>query len=114
MQQLIEDMSAVTESLETVCDKMVLWKNKNIFEEIREIVSPVTTLITIVFNNKELLESLSLDIRESEISECINGMMNGLEQRDETGLLDSMHYGLLPWFRGMINGMSAILKQQEE
>lgn len=114
MQLLVEDMQTVTEGLETVCNEMTSWECEKLFQKIQELLEPVTTLISIVFNNKALLEGLSINIRETEISACLGEMMNGLEQRDEVAMLDSMYYGLLPWFREMIEGMSAILKQQEE
>lgn len=114
MKQLVADMRAIENGIEQICEKMMQWENKNLFGDIQEMMTPMTTLLSIVFNNKEFLGQLGLDIREAEITTCLNEMMNGLEKRDEIELLESFYYGYLPWLHKLADEMEQILKQQED
>ena len=96
MQQLVYDMKEMEGVLVPFCHDIMKWDTIKLYEDIQEIVQPMTNMVMIVLNNKELFAQLGIDIQEEAILSVIENISNALEKKDDVLLLDGVYHGYLP------------------
>lgn len=113
MQQLLQDMKDMEETLLPVCQKVMTWKSSGLFEDFQEVTQPMTTLVSLLLNNKQVLGDCGIVVEEKEILDIMERMIQALESKDEVYLLDSVYQGYLPWLRKIRLQIDKFLKEQE-
>ena len=97
MQQLAQDMRDMEALLLPLCEKMMTWNSAEIYEEFKEATQPMTTLVSLLLNNKQVLAECGVYVEETSILGTLERIVEALEKKDEIQLLDSIYYRYLPW-----------------
>lgn len=113
MQQLVQDMRDMEELLIPLCEKMMTWNSGELYEDFQEATQPMTTLVSLLLNNKQVLFGCGIDVEEASILSILEKIVQALEKKDEIQLLDSIYHGYLPWIVKVREEMGQYLKQQE-
>ena len=107
MQQLAQDMRDMEDLLLPLCESMMTWNSGKIYENFQEAVQPVTTLVSLLLNNKQVLADCGVEVEEAPILSILEKIVQALEKKDDIQLLDSIYHGYLPW-------IAAVRKQIEQ
>lgn len=99
MQQLAQDMRDMEEVLVSFSEKIMEWDTIKLYEGIQDMVQPMTNLVVLVLNNKELFEQLNIDVEEKEILSAVEDISCALEHQDDVLLLDAIYQKYLPWLK---------------
>lgn len=113
MQQLVQDMRDMEGLLLPLCEKMMMWNAEKIYEDFQEVTQPITTLVSLLLNNKQVLAECGVDVEEVTILDILEKMVQALEKKDEIQLLDRIYRGYLPWVVKVRGEIEQYLKQQE-
>lgn len=113
MQQLARDMQDMEELLLPLCETMMKWSSEKIYEDFQEAVQPVTTLVTLLLNNQQVLAECGVVVEETAILGIIENIVQALEKKDEVQLLDSIYHGYLPWISEIRKQIERFLSRQE-
>ncbi len=99
MQQLVADMNTLEQVIEPICNKLLVWEKQDIYTKIQNVVKPVTDMVTLILNNKELFDSLGIELEEDKVFHSLGTVTKALEQTDDILLLDGLYSEFLPWLR---------------
>lgn len=113
MQQLAQDMRDMEALLVPLCENMMTWNPGKIYEEFQEVTGPMTTLVSLLLNNKQVLAECGVPVEETSILEILEKIVTALEKKDEIQLLDSIYHGYLPWIREIREQIEQFLSRQE-
>ena len=113
MQQLAQDMRDMEELLLPLCESMMKWSSKNIYEDFQDAVQPVTALVSLLLNNKQVLAECGVEVEEAAIMGILEKIVQALEEKNELQLLDSIYYGYLPWISAVREQIEQFLSRQE-
>ena len=113
MQQLAQDMRDMEGLLLPLCESMMMWSSKNIYEDFQEAVQPVTALVSLLLNNKQVLAECGVEVEEAAIMGILEKIVQALEEKNELQLLDSIYYGYLPWIAAVREQIEQFLSRQE-
>lgn len=109
MQQLVKDIKDMEGLLEPFCENIMKWESVDTFHEIQQIVQPMTNMVSLVLNNKQVFESLGIDVREESILSGLEQISQALERQDDILLLDGIYRGYLPWLKEIGEKIRAML-----
>lgn len=112
MQQLVQDMTTLEQTIMPLCEKMMSWSGKNIYEDFRELTQPMTTMVSLILNNKQVLSNCNVNVAEENVLGVLEKMTNALEVRDDIRLLDSIFCGYVPWLIDVREQIEIFLKNQ--
>ena len=112
MQQLIQDMRDMEGLLLPLCEKMMTWDSEKLYEDFQEATQPMTTLVSLLLNNKQVLSGCGVDVEDVFILGILEKIVQALEKKDEIQLLDSIYHGYLPWMAKVRGEMEQYLKQE--
>lgn len=113
MQQLAQDMRDMETLLLPLCEQMMTWGSSNVYENFQETAQPMTTLVSLLLNNKQALAECGIDVKETFILGILEKIVQALEIKDEILLLDSIYHGYLPWIQEVCQQIEYYLKGQE-
>ncbi len=113
MQQLLQDMRDMEQALLPLCENMMAWKAEHLYEDFQEIAQPMTTMVSLLLNNKQLFLEYGISVEETVILERLEKIAAALEQKDEICLLDAVYQGYLPWLQRIREQIEALLEGQE-
>ncbi len=113
MQQLAQDMRDMEALLLPLCEAMMTWNSGKIYEEFQEATQPMTTMVTLLFNNKQVLAECGVVVEERPVLESLEKITDALRKKDEIQLLDSIYYGYLPWVTAIREQIEQFLSRQE-
>ncbi len=113
MQQLTQDMRDMEMLLVPLCEKMMTWTATQVYEDFQEITQPMTTLVSLLLNNKQGLAECGVDVEELSIIGILERIVQAMERRDEILLLDSIYHGYLPWVVKVRRQIEQYLRRQE-
>ena len=113
MQQLAQDMRDMEELLLPLCESMMKWSSKKIYEDFQDAVQPVTALVSLLLNNKQVLAECGVEVEEATIMGILEKIVQALEGKNELQLLDSIYYGYLPWVAAVREQIEQFLSRQE-
>lgn len=113
MQQLAQDMQDIEALLLPLCEEMMTWASANVYENFQEAAQPMTTLVSLLLNNKQAMAECGINVKEAFILETLEDIIQALEKKDEILLLDSIYHGYLPWIREVSQQILQFLKGQE-
>lgn len=113
MQQLVQDMRDMEELLLPLCEKMMSWNSEKIYEDFQEATQPMTTLVSLLLNNKQILAECGVTVEENSILSVLEKIVEALEKKDEIQLLDNIYHGYLPWTSKVREEIEQYLKLQE-
>jgi hypothetical protein len=113
MQQLAQDIEDMEALLLPLCTSMMTWNAGKLYEEFQEAAMPMTTLVSLLLNNKQVLAQCGVDVDEPSILEILECIASALETKDEIRLLDSVYHGYLPWLQGVGAQIRLFLSGQE-
>ena len=114
MQQLVQDMRDMEDLLLPLCESMMKWNSKNnIYEDFQNAVQPVTALVSLLLNNKQVLAECGVEVEEATIIGILEKIVQALEVKNELQLLDSIYFGYLPWVFAVREQIEQFLSRQE-
>ena len=97
MQQLAQDMRDMEALLLPLCESMMKWNSGKIYEDFQDAAQPMTTLVSLLINNKQILAECGVEVEEASILGVLEKIVQALEIKDEIQLLDNIYYGYMPW-----------------
>ena len=113
MQQLAQDMRDMEALLLPLCESMMKWSSEKIYEDFQDAAQPMTTLVSLLLNNKQVLAECGVEIEEVSILGVLEKIVQALEMKNEIQLLDSIYYGYLPWIAAVREQIEQFLSRQE-
>lgn len=113
MQQLAQDMRDMEELLLPLCESMMTWNSEKVYEDFQDAAQPVTTLVSLLLNNKQVLAECGVEVEEVAIQGILEQIVQALEKKDEIQLLDSIYHGYLPWIAAIREQIEQFLSRQE-
>ena len=113
MQQLAQDMRDMEALLLPLCESMMKWSSEKIYADFQEAVQPVTTLVSLLLNNKQVLAECGVEVEEASILGVLEKIVKALEIKDEIQLLDGIYHGYLPWIDVILEQIEQFLNRQE-
>lgn len=113
MQQLAQDMRDMEALLLPLCEAMMTWNSGKIYEDFQEATQPMTTMVSLLLNNKQVLAECGVAVEETSILEILEKIVQALEKKDEIQLLDSIYHGYLPWIAAIRKQIELFLSRQE-
>ena len=113
MQQLAQDMRDMEALLLPLCESMMKWSSEKIYKDFQDAAQPMTTLVSLLLNNKQVLAECGVEVEEASIIEILGKIVQALEIKDEVQLLDSIYHGYLPWLTAVWEQIEQFLNRQE-
>ena len=113
MQQLAQDMRDMEEVLLPLCESMMKWSSEKIYEDFQDASQPMTTLVSLLLNNKQVLAECGVEVEADSIIGILEKIVQALEIKDEVQLLDSIYHGYLPWIAAVREQIEQFLRRQE-
>lgn len=110
MQQLVQDMTTLEETIMPLCEKMMAWSGENIYEDFKELTQPMTTMVSLILNNKQMLADCKVNVLEDTVLGVLGEMTNALEVKDDIRLLDTIFCGYVPWLIDVREQIEIFLK----
>lgn len=109
MQQLVQDMKELEHVLEPFCEEIISWKGHDLYGQVSQVMEPITTMVTLILNNKDVFEGYGISVDEDGIIQCLGKLTKALENTDDVLLLDGLYMEFLPWLRERRKAITTLL-----
>ncbi|RDU21894.1 hypothetical protein [Anaerosacchariphilus polymeriproducens] len=100
MKVFLQRMNQVVDHLEEESKKLMKWNGQEVYLGMEETVSDITEIVTVMFENEEVLNSCGVVIHKEMIMTSLNHMMEAMEKKDDVMLHDALYYEILSQFKG--------------
>lgn len=100
MKIFLQRMNQVVDHLEQESKKLMKWSAQEVYLSMEETVSGITEIVTVMFENEDVLNSYGVIVQKEMIMTSLNHMMEAMEKKDDVMLLDALYYEILTQFKG--------------